>query len=209
MKLSPSETFTVVGEYAGAVLAIAAVCTLHALKKLPRPLFHLFWVGFLLACVWEFAHEIGGSAIITKSKAIQAYIPGPIYALLHSVYDACLFLLGTGICYGVLSAYYRGDHRRVKQGLSKFSPALFFIFVAYAVGQELVVERVFNGKWWNYTVSRHNPILIKPNITMLPVLEWLVASILYYAIQTCLYKSVLKSDSVIFPQPQLMQQHQQ
>ncbi len=187
--LSSKEVVFVAGEYLGAFVVLATVISLFVLKKMNKQLFILFWVGFALACIWEFSHEVLGAKILTKGKALST-IPGPIYALLHSTFDALLFLGGTGICYGLayaMSNKQQPTQPQIHETLGQFSIVLFLAIFVYGVGQEIVVEALFNNSSWKYTVGKYNPVIIRPNVTLVPVMEWVIAIILYYIVQTVVY----------------------
>lgn len=186
--LSPKDKFMVLGEYLGATIILISICTLFALQKIPRRVFLLFLVGLSLASVWEFAHELLGKTILRKGPALST-IPGPVYALLHSVYDAMLFLLGTALCYGA-SYYFLRDDQKVRAHLGTCSPLLLLLLFSYGVGQELLVEHLCNNNWWTYTISTWNPVLISPNITTVPVVEWAVAIVIYACFQILIFRKM-------------------
>ena len=63
--------------------------------------------------------------------------------------------------------------------------------LVWGVGQEIVVELLFNNKFWYYVPNNGNPTLFTLNgtdYTVVPIMEWLVASIVFCVLTSVILK---------------------
>ena len=174
----------IAGEYLAPIVTIILLTALYCKKKIKKA-YILFWIGFLIASIWEWAHwAIQNPKFITVDPYIEKYIPGSVYNVLHSLHDAMLFVIGYFLCYLVFK-------KRAFRGCNIiFSFLIQFVFF---VGIEIVVEILFNGRVWTYTTDGRNPAIIRFNATgrehivnLWPVLEWVFASFVFTVFEICI-----------------------
>ena len=184
-------TVMITGEYIFSLTSIFTVFALFARHKISTGLFLLFWSGFLLGSCWEVTHAVlGDSFLRLKNPKVNCFIPRWIYPILHSVGDAVLMCEGLGITYGV-SRLIWGNWDRAYKKITNFNILVLFIMFVLGVGQEIVVELLFNNKFWYYVPNDGNPTLFTLNgtdYTIVPIMEWVVASIVFWAFTSVILK---------------------
>ena len=188
--LSPPPTFPegncnlfVAGEYGLPVVIIILLCALYATKKISTATFGIYWVGVALGCVWEYAHAFLKDFIVVN-PCISVYMPEKtVYPMVHALHDGMLFLLAYLLCLAVFG----------RDKFKEYGFAITCFLVAILVGQEILVEMAFNGRYWRYVTSRANPVLFtwgadKKVVNLVPVLEWCLASMIFAAIMLALHQ---------------------
>ena len=77
----------VVGEYVFP-MAFLVTMTVLFLKNKIRKAYYLYWIGFALASIWEWAHYFIPN-FINVAPDIEEYIPGPVYKLFTAFMMRC------------------------------------------------------------------------------------------------------------------------
>ena len=189
--LNSPTSLMIAGEYIFFLLVIITVFALFATHKISTGLFLLFWSGFLLGACWEVTHAVlGDSFLRLKNPEVNCFIPRWIYPILHSVSDAVLMCVGLGIAYG-FSRLIWGNWDKAYKKITNFNIFVLFIMLVWGVGQEIVVELLFNNKFWYYVPNDGNPTLFTlngTNYTVVPIMEWLVASIVFWVLTSVILK---------------------
>ncbi|MBU3915998.1 hypothetical protein KKA14_10730, partial [bacterium] len=136
-----------------------------------KHLWLMIW-GFAVGSTWEFAFYFLGDTL----HAMHVKWPMPIITLhlLHTFWDAGLFIVGYWLCLLILGT---------QNCCKTFRWIELTIMLLWGVGQEFVVELLGNGVIWEYKVQSWNPTWItigEQGYTLLPQLIWAVAPIVYY-----------------------------
>lgn len=129
----------------------------------------LFLIGTMIGSIWEFANMIGGDHLLIVNENVTKYIPPGMYAILHSVDDGALFMLGYLIAYMV--------------NRSKNRVVMFSVMLCFYLLQETIVEVIFTDRVWSYVTSDWNPIIFWIGdrfFTLLPWLYWLGGAVPFY-----------------------------
>jgi hypothetical protein len=128
--------------------------------------------GFAVGSTWEFTFYFLGDTIHT----MHTEWPLPIVTLhlLHTFWDAGLFMVGYWLCLSIL---------KTTDCCTRFRWSELGIMLLWGAGQEFVVELMGNGVIWEYRVYDWNPVWLtvgEQGYTVLPQLIWVVAPIIYY-----------------------------
>ena len=125
--------------------------------------------GFGLALVWELAHYFSDN--ISVHPEVDKVMPGVVYPITHALYDSILFV---AIYYSV----------KLLTGTEcSYSLKHFSLYLAIGVSQAIVFELMFAGKGrvWRYkTGPDYINEKITDSLTVLPVVEWAIASIAWF-----------------------------
>ena len=181
VSITPERMTFVVGEYLIPMIFLVCMTVLFVKKKI-RKAYFLYWIGFGLGSIWEWAHYFIPN-FINVSPDIEKYIPGPVYNTLHSFHDAVLFVIGYALCYWI----FRG---KPFETISKSIGSLVILFIFF-IGVEITVEIFFNNSIWLYTTDERNPALFefttgsgsnekKHIVNCWPVYEWVVATLIFW-----------------------------
>lgn len=179
--ITPSRLAFVIGEYAVPMIFLVIMTVLFIKEKI-RKAYYLYWIGFFLGSIWEWAHYFIPN-FIKVSEDIEEYIPGPVYNMLHSFHDAMLFAAGYALCYLIFKGKPFSTPGRAIGSLL----VLFLFFVSI----EILVEILFNRSIWTYTTDERNPALIEFTtciggnmrdhvVNVWPVYEWVIATCVFW-----------------------------
>ena len=136
-----------------------------------RHLYLMIW-GFLIGSTWEFGFYIFSHQVYNLH--VQLPFPKIILSLMHTFWDAGLFIIGYWLCLLIL---------RTSDCCTRFKWAELMIMLIWGVGQEFVVELSGNGVIWEYNIQSWNPVWITicgQDYTALPQVVWMVAPVVYY-----------------------------
>ena len=132
-----------------------------------------FLIGFVIGSVWEWVHFAVPDFIqftnttTTKSLAIKI-----LSVIAHSIWDSFILIIAALLVLGL----------KIKLK----SVCALMMMIVFCVAQEIIVELIFNGRVWVYNdQNKANPILFhigRVNYTLWPILEWLLAPILFWTI---------------------------
>ena len=166
------------------ILICLIVIFLYKIKKIDKFIWYLFWIGFLLGLCWELPLSIANKISSFPPAIFNTPIPLPtpfstiIIVITHSLWDGGLFLLGVGFVHLLCKKPY----------FEKFKISEFLVLIIYGQVSELIVElsSTFSNAW-EYVIYWWNPRLFifnGQNITLLPQLIWLLATIILYFLAT-------------------------
>lgn len=180
--------------WAVGFVILVVVVVLYALKHINKNTWNLFWLGFVLGMLWELPMSIANELAIVSNYALPPAtfitptpLQGPLAVIVisvsHSFWDAGLFLLGVFFVKLFCKEPY----------FDRFNIKELLVLIIFGQIQELVVELtstfsdawVFNTYWWNPALFVFNG----HNITLMPQLIWLVASIVFYFISLKIVKN--------------------
>jgi hypothetical protein len=128
--------------------------------------------GFAVGSTWEFTNYFLGNTY----HAMKVAWPMPMITLhlLHTFWDAGLFIIGYWLCLFIL---------RTTNCCTRFRWTEVAIMWLWGVGQEFTVELMGNGVIWEYQVLSWNPVWITiggQGYTLVPQLIWAIAPVIYY-----------------------------
>ena len=156
------------------------ILVLYKTKKIDKFIFSLFWIGFLLGLCWELPLSIANEISLFPPARFISPVPLPcpfsviMIVITHSFWDGGLFLLGVWFVQLVCK----------KPCFEKFRGRELGVLIVYGQVSELIVELASTfSNAWEYIVYWWNPRLFifnENNITLLPQLIWLIASIVFY-----------------------------
>ncbi len=161
------------------VMTPVAVFLLYRRRSIDRFVWRLFWMGFALGLTWEVPMQVLNA--LGPDLAVHSYTRPPAVhfsaiILLHSFWDGGLFLLGVGLIHWICGA----------PAFARFKPCELLVLLVWGQASELWVELTsLLGEAWAYIPRPWNPSLFKfhgQNITLMPQLIWLGASIVFYLI---------------------------
>jgi hypothetical protein len=149
-------------------------------RKLSLYYYKLFWIGSLIGATWEFTFLLLGPEFLHSAVEWPFGLDGWPRKISHSIWDGGLFMVGVWLCL----RWVKGRH------FTKFNWQELSIMVVWGLGQELLVEYLFNGRVWIYEPLPWNPIIIPPipgsstdvGYTLIPQAVWVVAPIVFYLI---------------------------
>jgi hypothetical protein len=149
------------------IIAISLII-LACVKIMPMRYLIWFGIGFAIACLWEITHALIPNFIFLKEKqslAIKCLVP-----VAHSIWDSLILMIGGFIVLGLR--------------MNLTSICALFVMIVFGLGQEVIVELIFNGRVWTYNNQlKANPVLFhigKIEYTLWPWLEWILAPILFW-----------------------------
>lgn len=141
--------------------------------------FRSYGVGFLLGMTWELPLFLVGPQF-SDDPPYHLTVPFPFHPVaqpvLHSLWDAALFLIGAA-CVRALCDAPHFVRPRMNELL---------VLVAWGQAQELCVELLASGFGvWTFLPRAWNPALFawgQGHVTLVPQLIWLVAPVAFYAV---------------------------
>lgn len=172
----------VAGEYAMPLLTMAVLFSLYFTKKISSATFSLYFIGILIGLTWELAHAFIPK-FIEVNPCISKYMPEKsVYPVIHALHDGFLFLMGYLLVLWVFGA----------KNINRYPFAVAMFLFTIFVFQEVLVEALFNGRYWLYRTHKYNPVLFKLTdgrvVNLTPVLEWVAASIVFISIMLVVHK---------------------
>ncbi len=137
-----------------------------------------FWLGFWLGMSWELAFFLVGPAF-SADPPYRLAVSFPFHPaaqpILHSLWDAALFLVGAALVRKLCRPPHFARPRLAELG----------VLIAWGQAQELCVELLASGSGtWTFIPRPWNPALFTwgvGHVTLVPQLIWLIAPILFYA----------------------------
>jgi len=188
--LSIYEITMVVGEYIMAIGAlIASVCLLSA-NIISPGMWLCFTAGIAIGSVWENIHAVIGDDCLSLVNAeVRNWIPPWLYPILHAIADGLVMVSGLGLIWILFRYFIDKDSMKTWTRMTSYDPWILLAFLIFALFQELIVELIFNGRFWKYKVSTANPALFKigdVEYTIWPFIEWIIASVLFWGISSFL-----------------------
>ncbi len=160
------------------------VILLRVTRRIQRVTWILYWVGFILGLCWELPMSIANEIGVPYAPA-RFITPLPVHysviVITHSWWDGGLFLVGLWLvmklCKEPPFDTFRFQDLGVMIAWGQVSELLVELSSTYAGGWEFIEH------WWNPVLFRFNG----HNITLLPQLIWLVASVVFYLIVIRVY----------------------
>ncbi len=182
-----------IGDYSVAVILVLYFTIAYRTGRLSRVMFLAFWIGCLIGATWEFTFMFLGDDFAYAVNPWPFGLSGWPKKLAHSIWDGGLFMTGVLLCRSLLgreSRFLGWDWRELG------------IMEVWGIGQELLVEYLFNGRVWNYVPLPWNPVIIPPlpgsattvGYTLIPQLVWVIAPIVFYYLLLKLHRR--KKDSI-------------
>ena len=160
-----------------ATALLGAAVFLRVRGRMSSATWRMCWLGWTLGMVWEMAFYLNGP-LFRDDPPYELRVPFPAHPLLqpllHSVWDAGLFMVGVAAV------------RRfcAQPWLARFRWQELGVMVAWGQAQEFCVELIASGTGaWTFFPRWYNPVLFEwgiGHITLLPQLIWLVAPVLFY-----------------------------
>ncbi|MHA1659135.1 MAG: hypothetical protein ACTSUT_08455 [Promethearchaeota archaeon] len=176
----------------GVIFAIIATI-LYKMERINKFMWHMFWIGFGLGCIWEFGLSIANELYIFTDYPWPASVfntPRPVEGVLaifvigitHSLWDGALFWL----CVLFVNLICKEPY------FEKFNWKELFVLLIIGQIQEFFVELTSNlnnawelylgpdgtGTWYNIPLF----YIGGKAITLLPQLIWVAAPIAFYFI---------------------------
>ncbi|MCA9912946.1 MAG: hypothetical protein KC496_06340 [Anaerolineae bacterium] len=164
---------------------VASILMLWLMGRLSTTLLRLFVVGCLIGTLWEFPLHFLGPEYSDNPIYIQL-TEFPLLPILqpalHCLWDGAIFLVGIGLVWRPTPAPH----------FSRFRWDELAVLMLWGLGSAIVVELVGSMGGWIYVESWWNPALFWVNsgaITLLPLMIWLVAPMVFYGAVLWLNKS--------------------
>jgi hypothetical protein len=138
----------------------------------------LFWIGCAIGSTWEFALYFNHGS---ENPVLLVLTPFPgdpvLHAILHTFWDGGLFIAG----YFLVIAFSQSPR------FLKFSWKELGIMILWGQAQEFFVEisGTYMGAWTYSDSIIWNPVLFRladGQITIIPQVVWLIASVIFYFI---------------------------
>lgn len=179
MQMEPINWIFLIGDYAVAVILVLYFVIGYKKGKVSKAMFIAFWIGCLIGSTWEFTFMLLGDGFAYAVNPWPWGLSGWPKKLAHSIWDGGLFMTGVLFCRKLLGA----DNRFTKWDWREFG-----IIEVWGIGQELLVEYLFNGRVWVYVPLPWNPVIIPPlpgsattvGYTLIPQAVWVIAPIVFY-----------------------------
>jgi hypothetical protein len=160
---------------AGILLAVAG---LYTTGRMSRFKLWLFIAGCVIGAFWEFPLHFAGPEYSDDPIYIQLTefpLPPILQPALHCIWDGALFLISA-----LLVERFTGPPH-----FTRFRWPELSVLLIWGLASALVIELIGSMGGWVYTVRWWNPALIEVNsgaITLLPLLIWTVAPIVFYVV---------------------------
>lgn len=135
------------------------------------------WQLFVLGCFVGLTWEIGffsQGPVFNNDPLYVLHSPFPVHPMLqpfaHALWDGAIFWIGVRLVFLICGA----------ASFTVFRLKELAVLLTWGISSALIVEVGASSSGWAYVPRWWNPVILVPDITLLPLLVWIIAPVAFY-----------------------------